>query len=204
MTTTRGGEMNERVSLDKFHSLFGRALSVALEGTFYPDPKAGPIEIPEEYAKLSYAEPVRGQVRFYYPAVASGDVRSKEEGVITFLPWFDRSLAAYHRIQLRVRPFQRGSRLMPRIMFARLGEEKAFTPEVKPGAEQTYLQLDFFSMREEMFLDLYVRVEDEKGPAYFVIEADPKENTPEKVTLRVRRIDIKDAPTHLINLPVAA
>lgn len=193
------------VSNDKFHSIYGHALAVCLEATiFTDDPVAVARSVKPPNPALVRPEPKFMQVLFFYPASSDhgeilGVPEDAREGMVVFVPWFDRSLAAFHRIQLRVRrPMRSGSSLPTvQVWFAREGEEKAFQA-TKPSLAEGYIHLDWFSKGKDEFRPLFVKIKDEDELVYLVLEAKSEDNTKDAAVLWVKRIAVEEAPPHLI------
>lgn len=198
---TPGSEL--KISKSKFHPLYGRALGVALEARLFIDPSKK-LSVAEEYKHLVHAG--KDQALMYYPAIANGDMQENLAGEITFVPWFSgRELAAGHRLQFRIRSFDKNSKQLPSIWFARTGELQAFNGKPQPGKRkkesskgEIFFHLDFFSKREEEFLSLFVKIRDGNDDIFFVIEAGQEENTPEYAMLHTGRIRPEEAPECLI------
>lgn len=198
---TPGSELE--VSKSKFHSLYGRALGVALEARLFIDPSKK-LSVDEEYKHLVHAG--KDQALMYYLAIANGDMQENTAGEITFVPWFSgRELAAEHRLQFRIRSFDKNSKQLPRLWFFAESGSPAFNGKPQPGRKkkesskgEIFFHLDFFSNRKEKFLPLFVKIWDEGECVFFVLEARMEENTPEYAMLHTRRVRPEEAPECLI------
>lgn len=198
---TPGSEL--KVSTNKFHPLYGRALGVALEARLFIDPSKK-LSVDEEYKHLVHAG--QDQALMYYLAIANGDMQKNTAGEITFVLWFSgRELAAGHRLQFRIRSFDRNSKQLPRIWFFAESGKPVFDGKSQPGKKkkesskgEIFFHLDFFSNRKEEFLPLFVKIWDEGEWIFFVLEASLEENAPEYAILHARRIHPGEAPECLI------
>lgn len=185
-------EQTQNFSNSKFHSIFGKELSVALESTLdtYSDKE---LDIDRElYGNNEHLIFRNGDCwRIYYPADVNGNMETNKEATINFLPWFSGPEVLYNRLTLRATPKE--GKIYRWVMFARFGEEKPFTfSKDKPH----FINLDFFSKRNDNFLPLFVKVKkDGGGFAYFVLEGQWSE---EAVTLKISRVTESEAPPHLV------
>lgn len=183
------GEVN--VSNAKFHQVFEKDLSVALEATLNAD-SAQELEIDRDLYRGNENLIFRchGCWRIYYPAIVSGNVTSDTEATISFLPWFSGPEVLYHRLVLRAKPI--AGKVFRWLMLARTGEEKPFTF----SPDKAYINLDFFSKRNDIFLPLFVKAKADSGELiYFVLEGQWSE---EGVILKIRRITESEAPPYLV------
>lgn len=180
-----------KVSSSKFHPVFGKDFSVALEATLNPDSEQ---ELDIDRVLYGGNENLifrNGDCwRIYHPANVSGDVSNDSEAMIRFLPWFAGPEILYHRLVLRAMPIT--GKIFRWLMLARSEEEKTFTfSQGKP-----YINLDFFSKRNENFLPIFVKVKTDKSNfIYFILEAQWSE---EGVLLKIHRITESEAPQHLV------
>jgi len=174
----------------KFHRVYGKELTVALESTLDPNSDKELDVDRGLYGNNEHLIFRNGDCwRIYYPAIAEGDIRTDLEAVINFLPWFSGPEVLYNRLVLRARPIT-GS-VYQYIMFARFGEEKAFAF----SKDRPFINLDFFSKRNEKFLPLFVKVKtDNGGFTYFVLEAQWSEDA---VTLKISVVAQSEVPPHL-------
>lgn len=179
------------VTTNKFHPIFGKELSVALESTLdtYSDKE---LDVDRElYGDNEHLIFRNGDCwRIYYPAAVNGDMATSQEATINFLPWFSGPEVLYNRLTLRARPKE--GKIFRWLMFARFGEEKSFTfGKDRPP----FISLDFFSKRNEKFLPLFVKVKTDRDRfTYFVLEGRWSE---EAVTLEIRRVVESEVPPHL-------
>lgn len=184
-------QLESDVSSTKFHSIFGKELSVALESTLdhFSDKE---LEFNNElyggnqdliYRKLECW-------RTYYPAALVGDITTDQEATISFLPWFSGPEVQYNRLVLRMRPIT--GKIFRWMMLGRFGEEKSFSF----AKENPFINLDFFSKRNDKFLPLFVKIKTNAGEfIYFSISG---EWGTDAVTLKIARTDESQVPPCLI------
>lgn len=177
----------------KFHRIFGKELTVALESTL--DVLSGKeLEFdPDLYDGNNNLIFRDGDCwRAYYPARCEGDITQDAEARIVFLPWFSGPEVLYNRLVLRWRPIT--SKVYRWMAFGRFGEEKPFSfSQAKP-----FINLDFFSKRNNQFLPLFVKVKTDSGEfVYFVIDGQWGET---EVVLNIRRVTETQTPPHLISV----
>ena len=200
----------------KFHPLFGLGLSVALQsmltlriGELSGNVKDTIINIkPPEMVHINNKEgPAFGDVKIYYPASGSADMRNLKSGTLNFLPWLDEvNIGLESRLILfRLRP-QKGPHW---IRFGRHErndfDEKPFSFKFVPnGVAQNreqigFLPLDFYSKRGEEeggFLPLYLKVQNGlRDFKYLLIEGEINEGGP---TLKVRHALEGESPKLLV------
>lgn len=187
----------------KFYPIIGRELGIALEATFYLDPSFR-AELPDDprYKFLVYYDPAKFLTRFYFPATVGGEIGTPKGQNISFVPWIDRSQAAFHRICLRARKDNR-TRSFNWLSLARMSEDTdfGFTPIYDKG--EAYISLDFFSKRSNVFLPVFVRAKKQDGEDYdyFVIEAEEKpEEADKEIVLTVRTVEASQVPPPWISL----
>ncbi|MBI2063815.1 MAG: hypothetical protein HYT65_02385, partial [Candidatus Yanofskybacteria bacterium] len=139
------------VSNNKFHPVFGKELSVALESTLDPNSDKE-LDVDRELYGNNEHLIFRNVYcwRIYYPAAIKGDIRTDSEAVINFIPWFRGPEVLFSRLAFRAKPV--AGKIFQWVMFARFGEEKAFTF----GKDKPFINLDFFSKRNENFLPLFI------------------------------------------------
>lgn len=189
---------DQRMSLGKFHPVFGSDLRVALEVTLPPDERVTPAEgwlyQPDlvHYARVK-SDPYSPvfAVRVYYPAVVEGDIQKGDREVtIQFVPWAYETNAQYHRLCFWAQP-AKGKWFWMRL--ARFGEEKSFGF----NPDKPYINIDFLSKRSE-FIPVFVKARDRETMdiVYFVIEAQASED---EVKLIIRRVEENEAPPHLVS-----
>lgn len=160
--------MTDEIDNKKFHRLFGKDLSMALEATLDVRSKLKFDFDPELFGgnwDLLYRN---GDVwRAYYPAVVEGNIAEQENARIRFVPWFSGPEVLHYRLCFRLQPLF--SKIFRWLKFGRFGfgEEKPFGfLENRP-----YINLDFYSLTGA-FAPLYAKVKDDRGEfIYFVIEA---------------------------------
>ncbi|MBI2676681.1 MAG: hypothetical protein HYX21_01840 [Candidatus Yanofskybacteria bacterium] len=181
----------------KFYPILGRNLGIALEATFYLDPSSK-AQLPDDlrFHSLIYSDSANLLTRFYFPATVSGDTNIAQRMEIAFIPWVDRSQAAFHRICLRARKNHR-AKSFDWLSLARMSEDKDFGFEPIYNKDEAYISLDFYSKRRNIFLPVFVRAkgEDGKSFSYYVIESEKNPESPtEKVVMTVRTIKASEAP----------
>lgn len=185
--------MNQTATVvkEKFHSIFGADLRVALEATFDPHVNIEPVG--EVYPNLLHVSPFVKRV--YYPAISDGDMLCSLSGQVVFIPWVNEEEVQYHRLVLWAQSID-GKNFWMR--FGRFGELESFTFN---DVNKPYIHLDFFSLRRDEFIPLYMRARNrffsENGlPEIinFVLEA---EITEDSVALNLRRVDEAALPSHL-------
>lgn len=185
----------ENFSISKFHPVFGKELSVALESTLNLQSNKELLVDREIYYRNKNLIFRNGDCwRIYYPAVISGDVTTGQEAKIDFWPWFSGPQVLYNRLTFRIRP--REGNFFHWMRFGRFQSEDA--PEEKPFGfdpnKPPYISLDFFSKRNDNFLPLFVKIREDGGEfTYFVIEGLWNEDA----TLKIRRVTESETPSHL-------
>lgn len=174
----------------KFHQVFGKNLSVALEATL--EVGSGELEFDN---KLFGDKPNPALLfrkgdcwRVYFPALKNGDLQKDNEASVSFVPWFEGPNVLYYRLCFRATPIF--GHTLPWIMFGRFSEEKPFGFQ----PEKPFINLDFFS-QSGSFKPLYVKlIGNNEDFVYFVIEGEWKEEGP---LLKLKRIKKEDAPSYL-------
>lgn len=182
-------ERKRKIS-SKFHRIFGKELTVALESTLdmFSDKE---FEIDRNLYAGNKDLIFRNDNcwRVYYPARVDGDILTDNDAKIVFLPWFSGPEVMYNRLTLRCRPIT--GRVYRWMAFARFDEEKPFSFSLA----KTFINLDFYSKRNNQFLPLFVKVKaDGEDFIYFVLEGSWGEA---EVTLNIRRVAESDVPPHL-------
>lgn len=178
----------------KFHRILGVELAVALETTLEVD--SGELNFDPEF--FEGGRPSQDLIflngdcwRAYYPARTAGDITQDTQAQVVFLPWFSGPEVLYNRLSLRCRPIT--GRVFRWMAFARFSEEKPFG--FNPA--RPYINLDFFSKRNEQFLPLFVKVKMDDGSlAYFILEGSWSEDA---VVLNIHRVEEGEAPPHLVS-----
>lgn len=205
MTMTNATQ-NPNFSGSKFHRLYGKCLSVALEATFPLDADLRFL-VPELYtAELVYNpshEVVRRAYsqsqldylrrRVYHPALEEGDMTKQDNVKVKFIPWVDDTDAQFYRILFRLKPLDGGGKTFRWMQLGRFGEEKPFGFDPQ-NPKKCYIYLDLLSKTSE-FKPVYTKVQRDTGDfTYFVIEVAVAEDG---VTLSAREVEPREAPEHL-------
>lgn len=175
------------VSSNKFHRIYGKELSVALESTldslsgkdfdFDPQLYSGNEEL--LFRRMDCW-------RAYYPATVIGDLATSQETTINFLPWFSGPEVMYNRLAFRARPI--AGKIYRWMMFGRFGEEKPFTF----AKDKPFINLDFFNKRNDKFLPLFVKIQtDTKELIYLSISGEWSDDA---VFIKIIRVNETEAP----------
>lgn len=185
------------LSWNKFHSLFGKKLKVALETSFPPHSMEldfSPVPEGVDRSQLLFANEF--VMKVYHPAFADGDVSGKDQGITMFMPWVNEETAQYHRLV-----FRRDPRSDIRIAFARFGEKEPFMF----GLGKPYINLDFES-KTDSFVPVYVRIDEPEKPRVYLVvyaravvndEADREARLADTVLVLAKRVGEAEVPDHL-------
>jgi len=176
-----------RISPTKFHRIFGKALKVALETTFPVGTELVTISKWDGRNNPEFVYRGSNSLRVYHPAYANGDLSEKESGVIQFIPWVDGTEALYHRLSLRYNLQDRSTW----IRMARFGEDSIFDPD------QSFVNLDFFSIRSDGFIPIYVKISTKtlSGFTYLMIEGQASD---EGASILIKKVVESDVPDILV------
>ena len=208
-----------------FYRIYGRDLAVAVRVTFPGDAVIRPTDESFKFPELINPSPeihlTREERRYTdLPAMADVDMSldGKEEGEISFRPWFDvteakvplysaldeeaRHASPFH-IVFRIRPMALNSSKFRWIKFGRFGEESDFGFVLFGPRKKHFINLGL-----EVFDPVYIKVAEKSGFCYLKIVMDPDSRSGENpisriwegkpVILKTRRVTEQDVPPHLI------
>jgi hypothetical protein len=191
----------------KFHRLFGKCLSVALEATFpldvdltFPNGAIYNNELiytpSPDAVRKAYAQgqPQNLRRRVYHPALEEGDLTKQDAAAIKFVPWVDDAGVQFYRMLFRLRPLDGGGGKAFRWMqFGRSSEDKPFSFNPQ-DPKKCFIYLDLMSKTSE-FKPVYIKVQkDTKDFCYFVVEV---EVSADGVAIKARKVAAQEVPLHL-------
>ncbi len=183
------------VSGNKFHTLCYE-LGVAFEMTFPTDTKitySSEFAFPDLVYKNNNVNAEAG-VKVHCPAISTGDLKTDKKVSICFVPWVTNDEdVLFHRICLRAQPLSRHTSVYRSMAFARFGEEKAFSFDLKRRGGN-FINLQFLGYGTQEFNPLYVKVGDNGSHFYYKISAIASE---ECVTVEIEEVSAGDCPPSL-------